>query len=183
MTLASFVTLFRLVLIPFFLMAVTYGHPRAALWIFVLSGISDGLDGLIARFFGQKTVLGAILDPMADKLVLTAAYIALALPDSGLSHPLPVWLPVLTISRDVIIVLISLVLNMALEVKKFPPSWPGKFTTFFQITLALAVLLQNAYGLPTVAVRGLLWTVVALTVYSGLHYLWRVRQQTREAGR
>lgn len=181
MTPASFITLFRLVLIPFFLMAVTYGHPRAALWIFVASGISDGLDGLTARYFGQKTVLGAILDPMADKLVLTAAYIALALPSSGLLHPLPAWLPFLTISRDVVIVVMSLLLNMTMDVKKFPPSWPGKFTAFFQITLALAVLLQNAYGLPSPLVLGLLWTVVALTVYSGLHYLWRVRRMTREA--
>jgi cardiolipin synthase (CMP-forming) len=182
MTPASFVTLFRLVLIPFFLMAVTYGHPRAALWIFVLSGVSDGLDGIVARYFGQRSVLGSILDPMADKLVLTAAYIALALPTAGLRHPLPAWLPFLTISRDVFIVLISLVLNMTLDVKKFPPSWPGKFTTFFQITLALAVLLQNAYELPAALVAGLLWTVVALTIFSGLHYLWRIRHQTREAG-
>jgi len=179
---ASFVTLFRLVLIPFFLMAVTYGHPRAALWIFVVSGVSDGLDGIIARYFGQKTVLGAVLDPMADKLVLTAAYIVLALPHAGLAHPIPMWLPLLTISRDVLIVLLSLVLNMTLDVKKFPPSWPGKFTTFFQIAFALAVLLQNAYGLPAPLVQGLLWTVVALTVYSGVHYIWRVRLQAREAG-
>jgi cardiolipin synthase len=181
MTPASFVTLFRLVLIPFFLMAVTYGHPKAALWIFVVSGISDGLDGLIARYFGQKTVLGAVLDPMADKLVLTAAYIVLALPNAGLAHPMPAWLPFLTISRDVFIVLLSLVLNMTLDVKKFPPSWAGKFTTFFQIALALAVLLQNAYGLSQILVRILLWSVVALTIYSGLHYLWRIRYQAREA--
>lgn len=181
MTPASFITLFRLVLIPFFLVAVSFGAPRTAFWIFAASGISDLLDGLVARFFSQRTVLGAILDPMADKLVLTATYIALAIPSAGLSHPMPAWLPFLTISRDVILVMVSVVLHMTHDLKRFPPSWPGKIHTFFQITLAVAVLWQNAYGLPADAVAALVAAVTATTVVSGFHYIWRARCMTPES--
>lgn len=180
MTPASFITLFRLVLIPFFLVAVSFRAPRAAFWIFVVSGFSDLLDGLVARFFSQRTVLGAILDPMADKLVLTATYIALAIPSSGLLHPLPAWLPFLTISRDVILVMVSVVLHMTHDLKRFPPSWPGKFHTFFQIALAVAVLWQNAYGLPAALVTALVVAVTATTFVSSFHYIWRARRMTPE---
>ena len=180
MTPASLITLFRLVLIPFFLMAVSFGAIRAAFWIFVASGISDLLDGLVARYFCQRTVLGAILDPMADKLVLTSAYVVLAIPSSGLAHPMPVWLPVLTISRDVILVLMSVILHMTHDLRRFPPSWPGKTHTFFQVSLAVAVLLRNAYGLPAPVVNGLVVAVATTTVWSGFHYFWRTRHLVPE---
>jgi len=178
-TLANLLTVFRLILIPFFLMAVFYGHARVALVIFLCAGITDGLDGFIARFFNQRTALGAFLDPMADKLMLTSAFVALAIPETGLAYSIPVWLPVLTIARDVVIVLLSLLLNLAFNLKQFPPSVPGKMTTFFQISFVVAVLLQNAYFFPSEVVAGLMWTVAFFTVFSGIHYLWRMRSMTK----
>ncbi len=175
MTIPNVLTVFRMVLIPFFLMAVIYGHPRLALWIFVGAGLTDGLDGFIARFFNQKSTLGAFLDPMADKLILTSAYIALALPETGMAHTIPMWIVVLTIARDVVIVMLALILNLSHAIRSFPPSIPGKFTTFFQIAFAVAVLLQNGYYFPDWIVAFLLWSVAFFTVFSGLHYLWRMR--------
>lgn len=180
MTVPNLLTVLRMVLIPFFLMAVIYGHPRLALWIFLGAGITDGLDGFIARFFNQKSTLGAFLDPMADKLILTSAYVALALPETGIVHTIPMWLVVLTIARDVVIVMLSLILNLSHSIRHFPPSLPGKFTTFFQIAFAVAVLLQNGYYFPGWIVTILLWSVAFFTVFSGLHYLWRMRTMIKD---
>ncbi len=162
-------------LIPFFLMAMVYGHYILGLMIFAGAGVTDALDGLIARFFNQKTSLGAFLDPMADKLMLTSTYIALTLQNIGLPYTIPVWLPILTICRDVVIVLMALLLYLQSDVTKFPPSWQGKFTTFFQIAFAVACLIKNAYGFPEAFLEVLLWVVVFFTAYSGLHYLWRAK--------
>lgn len=179
MTLANILTLFRIVLIPFFVMAAAYDRPDLALLIFLVAGITDSLDGFIARFFNQKTPLGAILDPMADKLMLTSAFVALAIPATGLPYTMPVWVPVLTIARDVVISLLSLILSLVYEVKNFPPSALGKCTTFFQIAYVVAVLLRNAYGFPLEVVVVIMWGVALFTVASGLHYLWRIASQTR----
>jgi len=172
-TIPNIISILRLVTIPFFLMAMVYGHYALGVWIFIGSGISDALDGAIARFFHQRSELGAFLDPMADKLMMTTVYITLALQNIGLPYPVPVWLPILTICRDVVIVLMALLMSLQGGVTKFPPSWPGKFTTFFQIVFASAALVQNAYGMPELFVDSLLWLTVFFTVYSGLHYLWR----------
>ncbi len=177
LTYANLITILRMATIPFFLMAMIYGHYTTGFFLFVGAGLGDALDGFLARYFRQKTSLGAFLDPMADKLMLTTAYVTLALPNIGLPHPIPVWLPILTICRDVVIVLIALLLHLHAGIQKFPPSWPGKCTTFFQIAFAVACLIENAFDLPELLVLGLQWTVVFFTTYSGLHYLWRVRHQ------
>lgn len=173
MTIPNVISILRMMVIPFFLMAMVYGHYRVGVWLFIGSGISDALDGAIARYFNQRSALGAFLDPMADKLMMTTVFITLALHNIGLPYPIPVWLPILTICRDVVIVLIALLMSLQGEVNKFPPSWPGKCTTFFQIVFASAVLVQNGYGMPGWFVEFLLWCVVFFTVLSGLHYLWR----------
>ncbi len=175
MTIANFLSVLRMGIIPFFLMAMVYGHYALGLWLFITSGVTDALDGFIARFFNQKTPLGAFLDPMADKLMLTATYITLALPNIGMPYTIPVWLPIMTICRDVVIVLMALLLYLQSDVTKFPPSWQGKLTTFFQIAFAVACLLKNAYGFSDLLLEALLWTVVFFTVYSAVHYLWRAR--------
>lgn len=180
MTIPNILSILRMVLIPFFVMALIYGHPETALWIFISAGITDGLDGFIARVFDQKSDLGAFLDPMADKLLLTSALIALAIPEAGIPHGIPTWLPVLTITRDVVIVLIALSLNVTFSVKNFPPSGLGKVTTFFQITFVAAVLIQNAYIFPNRLVNILMVFVAFFTVLSGLHYLWRMRSLIEE---
>ncbi len=180
MTAANLITVLRMVLIPFFLLAVTYGTPWLALTLFLVAGISDGLDGFIARFYFQKTAFGAVLDPMADKLIMTTAYVALAIPSSAFPYTIPVWLAVLVISRDVVIVLISIVLNMTLDIKKFTPTMLGKTTTCFQIIYVLAVLVQNVHEIHPLFTAVFTWIVAALTVASGVHYLMRVPRQTQE---
>ena len=182
MTYANLVTLFRLLMIPLFLVAVTYGRIKWAFFIFLAAGVSDLMDGILARVCGEKTPFGAILDPMADKLILTTAFISLSLPSSALAHPMPVWLPVLTISRDVFIVVLALLMNITLEVKRFPPSIFGKVCTFFQISYTVGILLQNSFGLLGAVVSGLMWAVVSFTVLSGLHYLWRAKMVSKEKG-
>lgn len=183
MTIPNLLSVLRIALIPLFILAVVYGHPTAALFLFLGAGLTDALDGFIARFFDQRSELGAFLDPMADKLMLTATYVALALPETGIAHPIPVWVPVLTIARDVIIVTLSLILNLSFGIRSFPPSLPGKCTTFVQIAYAVAVLLQNSYGFPDSAVGVLMGLVAFFTVLSGLHYLVRMRGSIHEAQR
>lgn len=181
MTIPNLLSVLRIALIPLFILAVVYGHPHAALFLFAGAGLTDALDGFIARFFDQRSELGAFLDPMADKLMLTATYVALALPETGIAYPIPVWVPVLTIARDVIIVTLSLILNLSFGIRSFPPSLPGKCTTFVQIAYAVAVLLQNSFGFPAPFARALMWLVAFFTVYSGFHYLLRMRGVVREA--
>ena len=105
LTPANQLTLLRMLLIPAFVILVVYGHLGWALVVFVTAGVTDALDGLIARWSGQKTSLGAWLDPMADKLLLVTTFVVLTLPGLGLMNRLPIWLTVLIISRDVVIVL------------------------------------------------------------------------------
>jgi cardiolipin synthase len=180
MTVPNILTVLRMVMIPFFLMAIVYGHPRLGLWLFVVAGLTDAADGAIARFWNQRSELGAFLDPMADKLMLTAAFVALALPETGILMPVPIWLVVLVITRDVVIVLFSFLLNLTHSIKHFPPSLPGKVTTFMQIAYVSAVLVENAYSLPLWLVQGLMAGTTFFTVFSGFHYLWRIRR-LREA--
>jgi len=181
MTFANFLTVLRLAVIPFFIMALVYDRPAIALWLFLAAGITDILDGFIARYFKQQTALGAFLDPAADKLMLTSTYVTMAIPATGLVFLIPAWLPVLTISRDVLIVLVTLVLHLTYGIRNFPPTVPGKITTFFQISYAVGILLKNAYGLPDWLLVFLLWSVGFLTVFSGLHYIWRMKAMIRGA--
>jgi cardiolipin synthase len=182
MTFANFLTVLRLAVIPFIIMTLVYGHPKVALWLFLAAGITDILDGFIARCFNQKTALGAFLDPAADKLMLTATYVTMAIPATGLEFTIPAWLPVLTIARDVVIVLLTLVLHLTYGLRNFPPTLPGKATTLLQISYAVGVLLQNAYGLPNWLLASLLWSAGVLTVFSGLHYIWRMKAMIRSEG-
>jgi cardiolipin synthase len=104
LTLANQLTILRIMLIPAFVLLVVYGYLGWALMTFLVAGITDALDGLIARRAGQRTSLGAWLDPMADKLLLVTAFIVLSLPSGGFANRIPVWLTVLVITRDVGIV-------------------------------------------------------------------------------
>ena len=114
LTAANQLTLLRMLLIPAFVILVLYGHLGWALVVFVTAGVTDGLDGLIARRSGQKTTLGAWLDPMADKLLLVTTFVVLTLPGLNLANRLPVWLTVCIISRDVVIVLTVAIVNLAI---------------------------------------------------------------------
>ena len=179
MTLPNQLSLFRMILIPFLVVAVLYGHPGWGLAIFVLAALTDALDGLIARTTGQKTALGALLDPMADKILMTAAFVVLSLPPMKslpqfhLDNRLPIWLAVLVIGRDIIIILVALLFNLALNVRRFTPTLPGKLTTATQITTVSFFLLFNALGVDSPVMRTLCVTAcLVATIGSGLHYAW-----------
>src|SRR5437870_6467389 len=140
LTPANQLTLLRMLLIPAFVILVVYGHLGWALLVFATAGITDGLDGLIARRSGQKTKLGAWLDPMADKLLLVTTFIVLTLPGLGLSNRLPIWLTVLIIFRDLGIVLTVAIVNLAIGPRTFKPSMLGKIAAATYILTAVAAI-------------------------------------------
>ena len=170
-TLANQLTLVRLLLVPVLVILVIYGHSGWALITFIVAGVTDGLDGLIARRSGGPTSLGALLDPMADKLLLVSTFIVLTLPGLDLVNRLPIWLTVLVISRDVIIVLTVAVVNLAVERFTFPPSILGKVATFIYILTGSVTLFFNYLDRPSMFVDAAIWMSLAVTLVSGFHYI------------
>src|ERR1700720_3139332 len=154
LTLANQLTLLRMLLIPAFVILVLYEKLGWALIVFVTAGVTDGLDGLIARRSGQKTQLGAWLDPMADKLLLVTTFIVLTIPGLGLANRLPVWLTVIVISRDVVIILTVTIVNLAIGPRTFRPSVYGKVATATYILTAVAAMLFNYLGYHPLIVDG-----------------------------
>jgi cardiolipin synthase len=172
LTFANQLTLLRMLLIPAFVILVVYGHMGWALSVFVTAGLTDALDGLIARRAGQKTSLGAWLDPMADKLLLVTTFVVLAMPGLGLANRLPVWLTVLIISRDVVIVLTVAIVNFALGPRTFRPSIFGKLATATYILTAVVAMFFNYRGQPSIVVDVFVYASLAITLISSLHYIW-----------
>ena len=175
LTAANQLTLLRMLLIPAFVILVLYGQLGWALIVFVTAGITDGLDGLIARRT-QRTTLGAWLDPMADKLLLVSTFVVLALPNLNLANPFPVWLAVCIISRDVVIILTVAIVNLAIGPRTFRPSIFGKIATATYIVTAVAALLFNYLGYHSVIVDIGIWVSLAITIISSLHYIWHARR-------
>ncbi|HEY7679194.1 MAG TPA: CDP-alcohol phosphatidyltransferase family protein [Terriglobia bacterium] len=169
-------TLLRLVFIPFVILSILYGQYRAAFLLVLIAGISDGMDGLLARRLGQQTTLGRYLDPIADKLLLNSAIVALAV-----AQQIPLWLMILVLSRDVIIVTTSLVMILTTDRRLFPPSLYGKATTAAQVSTVLLTLL--ALLLPSGVLHWLqqagIYSTAALTVVSGLQYAWLTAEGLR----
>jgi cardiolipin synthase len=173
-TLPNFLTFARLAALPFLVMAILSGRAWAALVIFLAAAITDIVDGYIARTFAMGSPLGAWLDPIADKLFLVSSFVVLALPGTPTVVRIPIWLLVITIFRDVFILVICLVLFLALGIRSFPPSILGKVTTFLEISTVTAILLVNVKRLEPVVATVCMWLVAAFAVVSGLHYSWRV---------
>jgi cardiolipin synthase (CMP-forming) len=182
LTLANQLTLLRMLLIPAFVILVLYGRLGWALTTFLVAGITDGLDGLIARRAGQQTALGAWLDPMADKLLLVTAFVVLTIPNSGLLYRIPLWLTILIISRDVAIVLTVAIVNLAIGPRTFAPTQLGKAATAIYVLTCLVFLLANYLGLPAGFVEGWTYLALAVTLASALHYLFRMRRLLNENG-
>jgi len=163
--LANRISITRIVLIPFFIAAVVYSKLWLALVIFMIAVISDGADGFIARALKQKTEFGTILDPVADKLLLVSAYIALSIANPGKYITIPPYVTIVVISRDVIIVMGSVMVYMIKGGLKVSPSIIGKITTFFQMMVIVSVLLQFKHS-------ALLWNAaVIFTLLSGVDYM------------
>jgi cardiolipin synthase len=160
--------------VPCFVILLIYDHPKSATILFLLAAVTDGLDGLLARKLQQKTVLGSFLDPMADKILLTAAFVTLTIPSLPLILHIPTWLTVLTISRDFIIALSVLVIHLQTQHSHFPPSLLGKCTTAVQLLLVGACLLANFAPNIAVAVYPYItYSTLAFTLASGLHYAYK----------
>jgi cardiolipin synthase len=174
LTTANQLTILRMLLIPAFVILLLYGYRGWALLTFLTAGATDLLDGLIARIAGQKTDLGAWLDPMADKLLLVTMFVMLTLPDIGSANRLPLWFTVLVISRDVAIVLTVAVINLAVGHRTFRPSVFGKIATATYILTGLAALYFNYLNRPSPLVKAFVWASLVITLVSGIHYLTQI---------
>jgi cardiolipin synthase len=179
-TLPNFITLLRLAALPFFLLAIADGRFGIALGLFVAAGISDGIDGYLARHFGMKSALGAYLDPLADKLLLMSSYVFLAIPSYPGHVKVPVWLVVMVLSRDFLLMLVGLLLILTSGRKRFPPTWVGKVTTVTQIITVLFVLCANLWDWPQPIVLIGFGAAATMTVLSGFDYVYRVARNPEE---
>lgn len=173
-TVPNQITLLRLGFIPVFLILCFYEEYKWALLVLVVAGLSDGIDGSLARKLNQKSALGAYLDPIADKLLLSSSFIVLAM-----AKKVAWWLTIMVLSRDVLLLVVAAVIILISGYQPFPPSIYGKFTTFFQIVFVFAVVLAAAYPYPhwERVNNGLLYTVTAFTVFSGFHYSFSIARK------
>ena len=171
LTPANQLTLLRVLLVPAFVILVVYGYLGWALVVFAVAGLTDALDGLLARWWRQKTSLGAWLDPMADKLLLVTTFVVLTIPGLGLANRLPIWLTVLIISRDVVIVVTVAIVNLAVGPRTFRPSIYGKIATATYIITAVIAMLFNYLGYHSVLVDVGIYASLAITLVSGVHYI------------
>jgi cardiolipin synthase len=180
-TIANQLTLLRMALAPVLVVFVLARQPAWALAAFVLAGLSDAFDGLIARRGGQQTTLGAMLDPVADKILLGSTYIVLTW-SSAVLCPIPVWLTVTLLSRDAITIVSVAVINLTVGRRVFAPSLLGKVTTAAQILTAGLVLLANALGDCPPYLSWVFCTLVVLIVVSAVHYTFFATVRPSEPG-
>jgi len=175
----NLLTLMRLIFVPFVVVAIQQQNYTWALVIFVAAGITDGLDGLLARVLQQKTTLGQYLDPIADKLLLSTMFLMLSI-----THIIRWPYTILVFSRDIIILIVCTLLYATGTMKVFRPTWFGKANTAAQIiSVPLALLYQiNRSDWARLGKRWSLYLTVALTVVSGVHYVWRLAFDLRHAG-
>ena len=170
-TIANQLTILRMALAPLLVILVLARQLQWALVVFVVAGVTDLLDGLIARIGHQRTTLGAMLDPVADKILLSASFVALTW-GPGLQQPIPLWLTVVTLSRDAIILVSVTIVNLTLGRRVFYPSLLGKLCTGSQLLTVGVVLLLNALDAKLPAVFYLFVVTLALTVVSAFHYVY-----------
>lgn len=167
MNLPNTLTVIRVLLIPAFVILIINHSFGWALIIFAIAGMTDGLDGLLARLTRQKTELGAYLDPIADKLLLISSYLSLAIVEI-----LPGWLSVIVITRDVIILLGILVIMLISRPPAIHPSFISKMTTVFQISTVLLALLAGYDSFFKQLTPIAIYATTFLTVLSGIHYIY-----------
>lgn len=164
----NYITLVRLVLIPFFINLMIYDYYPEAFIVFLIAGLTDAIDGLTARLTKTQSELGAFLDPLADKLLIVSAFVTLVLLDK-----LPVWLVIIVVSRDIILALGSLVLSLLGHRLKIRPSPLGKATTVMQLLVIAITLVIVAYGIEMRIIDAAYWIATALTIASGMQYVVR----------
>jgi cardiolipin synthase len=169
MGLANWLTIVRIVLVPVLVTCLVYNWVRLALATFVVAGVTDTMDGYIARTRGRKTRLGAFLDPLADKLLLTASFVTLAY---KFPKVLPFWLTVVVLSRDLILILVAVLIMLTGGQLHPTPTALGKASTVFQMLTVGVALLVAGTGLDLGVFRqALVGATAALTIGSGIQYL------------
>lgn len=162
----NFITVIRILLTPVFVICLLRNKFDIAILVFTIAGISDGLDGFIARCFNQRTELGAYLDPIADKSLLMASFVTL-----GVQQHIPGWLAVIVISRDIVIVTGIAVLTI-MDIKiRIQPTLISKVTTFVQLFTVFLTLLYPGIPSEPVTKYVMFWVTAVLTTISGLHYM------------
>jgi cardiolipin synthase len=166
-TVPNQITFLRLGFLPFFLILISYEEYKWALLVLVVAGLSDAIDGILARQLNQRSSLGAYLDPIADKLLLSSSFLILAF-----KKQIAWWLTIIVLSRDVLILIVAVVILLISGYQPFPPSIWGKVTTAVQILLVFAVVCSAAYPNLHLAplTRGLIYAVTAFSVVSAFHY-------------
>ena len=165
MGLANWLTVLRILLVPVFVTLLVYRRPGPAILVFTAAALTDLLDGWWARRHGVQSRLGAFLDPLADKILLTASFVTLTW-----LKVIPFWITAVVLSRDAFLALGTLLMHMV-GARVYPrPTWAGKATTFFQVLTVLAGLIGYYWGVRRVATP-LLWLAAGFTLTSGLQYL------------
>ena len=173
-TVPNQITLLRLGFLPFFLILIFYEEYRWALVVLVFVALTDAIDGFLARWLRQKSALGAYLDPIADKLLLSSSFIVLAM-----GKKIAWWLTIMVLSRDVLLLVVAAVILIVQGYRPFPPSLLGKATTFFEIALVFFVVFAAAYPNPRapLLIFYLSFVVAAFVVVSGFHYAFSVARR------
>ncbi len=177
LTTANQLTILRIVFVPVFIILLAYDKIGWALGTFIAAGLTDVLDGMIARRYGQKTSIGAVLDPLADKLLMTSSILLLSLPQMELMTVIPRWLMILVIFRDVFMLLVSLIVVLMVGWRVFTPTPYGKASTVMQVLTVLAVLFANWKNVRVPELTILFYMTGLMTAFSGLHYLARALRQ------
>ena len=175
----NLITSLRILLVPPFLWLLLQERYESALLLFVVAGISEGLDGLLAKQYGWTSELGGLLEPIADKLLLVGAILVL-----GWLKELPVWLVVLAIFRDVLIVCGAISYHLMVERVKASPLPISKLNTLLQLLLVFAVIVS--YGLlplPSWLLTGLIYLTALTTIWSGTAYVWQWSRRAWRVGR
>jgi cardiolipin synthase len=177
MTLPNWLTVFRVAMTPVIGYAIARDNFRVALPLLFFAGISDAVDGYIARRFSMSSRLGEKLDPIADKFLLVTVYLAL-----GASGALPLWLVAVVLGRDALILVFAVIALLFTKMREFPPSVWGKISTMLQMLLAGCVVLGRVWPDSFLASLKplLLWCVVPATVWSGAHYAWLARGRLKQ---
>lgn len=166
-TVPNVITVFRFLLVPAVIYWLLAGQQAMAFAGFVAAGVSDGIDGFIARHFNQRSKLGAYLDPMADKLLLVSVFVVL-----GMMGGLPLWLVIAVVSRDALIVFAVILSSVMAQPVEMRPLMVSKANTVAQIVLAAVALGQPAFGVDLgYVLPALIWLTGLLTVASGAAYL------------
>ncbi|HEV7699158.1 MAG TPA: CDP-alcohol phosphatidyltransferase family protein [Pyrinomonadaceae bacterium] len=184
-TIANLLTFLRIGLIPIFAIALVYQHFGWALAIFAVAGVSDGVDGFIARAMKQESELGTVIDPIADKLLMTTAFIMVSL-SSVMPHerhlPVPFWVTATVIGRDVAIVCVAASITLMTGFRGFKPSWLGKASTFVQVVGVILILAATVYPIDNgLFLPATYATLAAFAVASGIHYIYHVAKLMRAA--